>query len=211
MKARLSRSWLPALAALALAACSGGNNQSSFSPDSAVAHPAANWLPTGHATAANADLSSCATCHGSDFSGGISQVACTQCHMGDPLNVHPLDWGSQTYATHGPYVTANGIAACTNANCHGTSLLGITSSGPSCSSCHIGGPMQVHPYPIAQWGTNVTDPGFHGTYVTSKGTASCANAVCHGANLQGVTNSGSSCLACHSQTFVSAALLAPAK
>jgi hypothetical protein len=124
--------------------------------------------------------------------------------MGDQQNVHPLDWGYLAYAKHSDYVTQNGIASCNNVYCHGTSLTGVTSSGPSCSSCHLGGPMQVHPgsYTDKQtdfdnWATNTTSSNFHGTYVATNGVNSCENAVCHGTNLQGVTNSGESCQACH--------------
>ena len=39
---------------------------------------------------------------------------------------------------------------CETANCHGSSLTGVTGSGPSCTSCHIGSPTSVHP---ASWGT----------------------------------------------------------
>ncbi len=64
--------------------------------------------------------------------------------------------------------------------------------------------MQVHPgnyssnsADFTDWSTNTTSSNFHGTYVQGHGINSCANAVCHGVNLQGVTSSGSSCKACH--------------
>src|SRR5271169_5087356 len=62
------------------------NGASVFDPDSQQ-HPA-NWLITGHPAAAQADPSVCMQCHGSDFAGGISKVACASCHTnGNPLTV----------------------------------------------------------------------------------------------------------------------------
>jgi len=80
--------------------------------------------------------------------------------------------------------------------CHGTGLDGGISN-VSCTGCHMGGPMAVHP---ASW-----DPIFstHGPYVTSAptGTAACANQYCHGTTLTGVAESGPSCTSCHSIPF----------
>jgi len=185
-------------------ALGGCGSNSTFTPTSGGAHNVAGWLPAVHATAANADMTSCAECHGSDFSGGISKVACTQCHLGDQQNVHPLNWGYLAYAQHPDYVKQNGISSCNNAYCHGTNLTGVTNSGPSCSSCHLGGPMQVHPgnsgdatTDFNNWAKNTASPNFHGTYVANNGLTTCSNAVCHGANLQGVYESGQSCTTCH--------------
>lgn len=186
------------LLALLFVGCGDKNSQSSFITDSSSkgAH-VAGWLPDAHMVAATANINSCAECHGSDFAGGISKVACTQCHMGDQQNIHPLSWGELTYARHPDYVNQNGIASCTNIYCHGKSLTGVASSGPSCSSCHIGGPMKVHPTALSEW-MSTTSQNFHGVYVKNNGIASCANVVCHGTNLLGVTGSGFSCQSCHS-------------
>ncbi|KAA0889783.1 hypothetical protein [Oryzomonas rubra] len=190
--------WLPALVAFGLAGCGDSNSQSTFSADSHGAHVVATWLPGGHSAAATTNISACAECHGSDYAGGISKVACTQCHMGDQQHVHPLFWGDYTYSHHAVYVAESGIAACTNIYCHGKSLTGVTGSGPSCSSCHLGGPMQIHPASIAVW-KNVTssNQSSHGVYVLTNGITTCANVVCHGANLEGVSGSGMSCQSCH--------------
>ncbi len=194
---------LPALLVLALGGCASNAGQPIFTPTSGGAHNVAGWLPEVHATTAAANISACAECHGSDFSGGIAKVACTQCHLGDQQNVHPLDWGYLAYAMHPAYVQQNGIGSCNNVHCHGTALQGVASSGPSCTSCHIGGPMQVHPNDYSDstfnrdWATNTTSSNFHGTYVANNGVTSCENTVCHGANLQGVSQSGQSCQSCH--------------
>jgi predicted CxxxxCH...CXXCH cytochrome family protein len=41
----------------------------------------------------------------------------------------------------------------------------------------------------------------HRAYAASNGTASCANASCHGSNLTGVAQSGPSCSTCHSWPY----------
>lgn len=105
--------------------------------------------------------------------------------------VHPADWLPAGHA--GP--ARENANSC--GNCHGTDLVSGGISGVSCTSCHIGGAMQVHPavfngFPWLQGG--------HGRYTASNGTSSCANVWCHGSSLQGVAQSGPSCRTqeCHS-------------
>jgi hypothetical protein len=185
------------LALLALAGCGDVNKDATF--DSAISRHPAGWLPDGHKAAASAKIESCTECHGSDFSGGIAKVACTQCHLGDETDVHPLTWGDFAYVQHPAYIAQNGTAACANAFCHGTSLTGVAASGPSCTSCHIGGQNAVHPWTVFNDFSAGRLPK-HAQFATATGaivTASCRNVVCHGANLQGVLASGPPCSACH--------------
>lgn len=192
--------WLPALFMLVLAGCGDKNPQAVFSPVSGGAH-VADWLPAGHMAAATANIDACTECHGGDFAGGISKVSCTACHLGDQQNVHPLTWGDLAYARHPEYVSQNGTTACANVYCHGANLAGVTSSGPSCSSCHIGGQSAVHPWTAFNDFSTGRLPQ-HGQYVGTSGTASCRNTVCHGSGLQGVLVSGPACSTCHfGQTF----------
>ena len=174
---------------LLTAGCSSPNAQSQFSANGEK--HTSDWLPAGHMTAAKADENSCTECHGSDFSGGISKVSCTGCHLGGVDSVHPQEWSQITGTAHAAYVGANGNTSCANANCHGTALSGVAGSGPSCTSCHLGGVSLIHP---AAWDADIT---LHKNYVASVGSSSCANAVCHGAKLQGVFLSGPSCSQCH--------------
>jgi hypothetical protein len=193
----LALAMLVFLGVLSIAGCGDKNDQSHFDPDSGN-HPA-DWLPAAHMAAAQAHLDTCTPCHGTDFNGGISKVACTQCHLGDQTHVHPLDWdlhGDLAYALHGPYVDLHGAAACSNAFCHGTNLQGVAGSGPSCSSCHLGGPLSPHPL---EWANEIN---IHGGYVLANGTSGppnqgCRNVTCHGADLQGVFLSGPACNQCH--------------
>ena len=139
-------------------------------------------------------MQSCEECHGGDLSGGVSGVSCSSCHLGGPGSTHPQAWGQLVAINHGPYVDTNGNTACANAACHGADLNGIAQSGPSCSSCHLGGPTSVHPL---DW-TPENIVTKHGEYViTVNSYASCANISCHGANLEGVVGSGYSCYICH--------------
>lgn len=177
-----------------LSGCGDKNPQADYNPQTG-AHPA-SWLPGGHKTAAIDRLESCSECHGSDFTGGISKVACTQCHLGNEEQVHPLLWGQYAYALHGSYSKQNGNTTCANVNCHGANLTGVAESGPSCTSCHMGGLQLVHPTTEALW-MDAANQGFHALYVGQNGTASCRNVVCHGPSLKGVFLSGPSCNACH--------------
>jgi hypothetical protein len=177
------------LSGFLLAGCGDSNPQVTF--DSLSGKHQNNWLPSGHTAEAKAHPESCADCHGSDFLGGVSKVACTQCHLGNPNSIHPVRWGNFAYALHGIYVRANGTSSCANIYCHGANLQGVAGSGPSCTQCHLGGPTSVHP---AAWDNNIA---LHKDYVGSNGTTSCRNTVCHGANLQGVFLSGPACAACH--------------
>jgi hypothetical protein len=175
--------------AASISGCSDPNSQSRINPE--TGKHSANWLPAAHMEAASSDIGSCSSCHGTDFKGGISGVSCTSCHLGSPTSVHPLDW-NPVYSNHASYVTANGTNACSNQYCHGSLLTGVANSGPSCTSCHLGGVTSIHP--SAWMGDACSD---HGNYAYTNGTAGCANIYCHGANLGGVLDSGPSCTQCH--------------
>jgi predicted CxxxxCH...CXXCH cytochrome family protein len=157
---------------------------------------AAEWLPAGHMIAAQEDQSACTECHGQYYDGGISGVSCTSCHLGGPSSKHPVDWFlPQLWKKHAGYATTNGNTACANAVCHGSTLSGVANSGPSCTSCHLGGTMSIHP---TTWGTGTTGiDQNHAAYASSNGTDACANASCHGSTLTGVDGSGPSCSSCH--------------
>jgi hypothetical protein len=181
-----------------LAGCGDKNEQSDLDPVSG--QHAAGWVPTGHKTEAKAHMETCSPCHGADFGGGISKVACTQCHLGNQLSVHPNQWGPYAYGLHGSYVKVNdpSAAKCANANCHGANLDGIGGTGPSCALCHIdGNKFSAHP---PGWNTRadlLSPVPKHAAYFASNGVSTCRNIVCHGQNLQGVFLSGLSCNVCH--------------
>jgi len=84
-------------------------------------------------------------------------------------------------------------SACTE--CHGSNYDGGI-SGVSCTTCHLGGAMSIHP---TSWGIGTGIDLNHAAYVASNGTGACANAFCHGSTLTGVVGSGPACVsaACH--------------
>jgi hypothetical protein len=84
--------------------------------------------------------SGCADCHGGDYSGGWSGVACSSCHGAPPggqppgQSGHPLGWMTRESASfHGYEVQTEGVTDCTR--CHGFGLSGGT-SGVGCAKCH---------------------------------------------------------------------------
>ena len=179
------------LLVLSLAGCGSPSGSSSFNPDSGR-HPA-GWLPSGHKTGALAGLESCTQCHGADYAGGISRISCTSCHIGNQNSIHPTQWGPFGFILHAGYVNTNTNSTCANALCHGAQLNGAGGTGPSCTSCHMGGVASMHPL----WGT--PDYAMHRTYLKNNGndTLGCANARCHGVNLDGAGGAGPSCTSCH--------------
>ncbi|MDP2725404.1 MAG: hypothetical protein Q8O44_03920 [Syntrophales bacterium] len=144
-------------------------------------------------TAAKASLETCTECHGADYTGGISKIACTDCHIGNQQSIHPTQWGPFGFILHADYVRTNTSSTCANALCHGANLDGAGGTGPSCTSCHMGDVASMHP----PWGT--PDYAKHGSYVKSNNndTSGCANARCHGTNLDGIGGAGPSCTSCH--------------
>lgn len=200
IKPSLALGLLLSLIVFMLSGCGDKNSQADLNPTSGK-HPS-TWLPADHVVAAKDHPEACTECHGSDFTGGISNIACTKCHLGNQEKVHPVLWGQYAYALHGSYVTQNGTASCANVSCHGTTLSGVSGSGPACLSCHMGSNTAIHPlswiprYTTAP-GISPTNLPDHGAYVNNNGTGSCVNVVCHGASGQGVFLSGRSCRACH--------------
>jgi hypothetical protein len=112
-------------------------------------HPNPGWVvPLSLATmTVNAyhktDPADCTKCHGADYLGGSSHIACINCHMEGPTSVHILAWGTGS-AIVGPsmsYAAAYGTAKCQNSYCHGLPSLTVDVwnglSGPHCNgTCH---------------------------------------------------------------------------
>jgi hypothetical protein len=88
-----------------------------------------------------AGAGTCQPCHGENYSGGESGIACAECHVNYP---HPDQWvGFNQPLSHDTYIAAQNwsLEECTS--CHGTDYLG-GSSKVSCAQtgCHVqqGGP-----------------------------------------------------------------------
>ena len=176
---------------LSLVGCGSSNGDSNF--DSESGQHQAGRQPAGHMAAAKTSLETCTPCHGADFAGGISKIACTDCHIGNQQSIHPTAWGPFGFIVHADYVKTNTNSTCAIASCHGTKLDGVGGTGPSCTSCHMGGVASMHPL----WGT--PDYAMHRSYLKNNGndTSGCANTSCHGANLDGAGGAGPSCSSCH--------------
>jgi len=177
---------------LALTGCGDSNSQSAFNSDSG--HPS-NWVYAGHADAAKADASSCTECHGSDFSGGISGVACSTCHInGSPF----VSTGCTSCHGNPPYsnIAPNRIGAHAPHN----ALAGVTNV---CSTCHNGAGSGT-----ANHDNGVTDVAILSAYNAKSGTAvhnadgTCSKVSCHGGQTTPVWSSGTldvntQCASCH--------------
>lgn len=110
---------------------------------------------------------------------------------GDPNSQASLDPYTGKHQNSWPFDHA--VIAKTNhepcKECHGEDLAGGI-SGISCTQCHIGGPLSIHP---SEW-TTLKD---HGSNLPINGLESCKTAVCHGINGEGVPLSGIACSVCH--------------
>ncbi len=181
-----------------------------------VVHPA-GWTqqssPDFHGAYIKAhsyDLSKCASCHGSDFKGGLTGTSCYTCHRGasGPLSCNTCHGSALNPA---PPADLNGDSATSSpgVGAHQSHLAGsAVFADVSCSSCHVvptaAGP-GLHPL-----GTGAASLIFSGVAVTQTNTPGtryydstmatvvpqptfnaqtlqCANTYCHG-NFKGGNN-----------------------
>jgi predicted CxxxxCH...CXXCH cytochrome family protein len=173
------------------------NDSAPFDADKGQ-HPE-NWLTSGHPAAAQADSSVCMECHGDDFSGGISRVACSSCHTnGNPLTV------TNCASCHGK--PPAGTAAPNRTGAHNTTTGHFAPAvvlQDSCNTCHNGaGTGTVNHY------NGVVDIQFLSTYSAKSGTAvfnadgTCSKVSCHGGQTTpnwytGSINVATQCTSCH--------------
>jgi hypothetical protein len=81
----------------------------------------------------------CIPCHGADYSGGTSGIACSDCHATFP---HPPTWSTPgSDSSHAAYLKSQYWDMDRCKDCHGEDYTGGT-SGVSCYNCHTnpGGP-----------------------------------------------------------------------
>lgn len=164
-------------------ACSDGTCHAG---GSAIPHPE-NWRMPGSENfhgnyASSGGFDPCAVCHGVDFSGGVTGIACsnTICHSGPAAIPHPEGWTEPDSGNfHSNWIPVLGLDNC--ASCHGEEFEG--GAGGSCSnaSCHTGG--NAIPHPTGWIATSSDD--FHGDWIPTTGLSSCK--VCHGSDLSGGT------------------------
>lgn len=76
---------------------------------------------------------SCKSCHGQNFEGGESQVACATCHKIYP---HPVAWTLvKSSENHGRFIKNEKWSMEKCKSCHGVDYMG-GKSGSSCKKCH---------------------------------------------------------------------------
>ncbi len=143
-----------------------------------------NWAdptadPDWHGSIAEFNKSSCQECHGTDFTGGNSEVSCYSCHE---LYPHEDTWTDDVL--HGTHVLEYDVDDCTT-NCHGTDLRGGLSN-IGCTSCHATYP---HDPEYSDW-SNWEAQEQHGSVDISY----CSG--CHGEDYLG-GNTEQSCFECH--------------
>lgn len=129
-------------------------------------------------------FSQCQSCHGQNFTGGISSPSCASCHQS--IDVHKegiVDTTSVNF--HGKYQFKNGFADCSS--CHGANFGGGNQS-PPCTTCHSTIAIHKDGY------KDTNSPDFHGKNQLAKDFTACKK--CHGDNFQGGVNSPS-CANCH--------------
>jgi len=185
------------LAGLLLGIGCGTSDPNSTAPFDSDSGHSVDWLPAGHAQAAQADPAACTECHGSDLSGGISGVSCTPCH----LNGSPFVLTDCT-SCHGNPPTANAVPNRAGEHAAHNALPNVTKV---CNTCHNG----------AGSGTLNHDNGtvdvmFLSSYNAKSGAATydaaggtCSKVSCHGGQttpswLAGVTiDVNTQCTSCH--------------
>jgi hypothetical protein len=130
----------------------------------------------------------CTECHGTDLTGGWTDVSCYQCHASYP---HTANWDAVT--NHGVYALNNGTSNSCQSDCHGNDYKGGYSE-KSCYGCH-----ELYPH-----NTNWNNPAqntsntYHGKHVmdnTAIKKRTCAT-KCHGGSYDGGL-SKISCFDCH--------------
>jgi predicted CxxxxCH...CXXCH cytochrome family protein len=159
----------------------------------------AGWLPIGHAEAAKADASVCTECHGADFSGGISGVACASCHV----NGSPLTHTNCTSCHGNP---PDGTVAPNRAGAHNTitgHFAAQVTFPDGCNTCHNGAGSGT-----LKHDNGVVDVAILSSYSSNSGLAvhnsdnTCSNVSCHGGQttpnwLTGSINVSKQCTFCH--------------
>lgn len=131
-------------------------------------------------------LTSCATCHGSDYTGGTSGVSCYTCHASFP---HLAGWTNvSSGASHGHYLKAKNWVDAECQACHGATYTGGT-SGVACFTCHAS-------YPHSQ---AFPSGGDHTAYMRQNGFPLTACQTCHGQTYAGgaVVTEGCMAAGCH--------------
>ena len=187
-------SFLLFIVLLAVAGCSTSNDLAPFDSD-AGAH-ASDWVFAKHAAVSKANIESCMECHGSDLAGGMSGVACSQCH----LNGSPITATGCTSCHGNP---PSGSVAPNRAGAHAAHN-GLPNVTGVCSTCHqdAGSGTPKHDNGIVDMALLSVYNAKSGSIVLNAG-GTCSNVSCHGGQttpvwLSGTINVDTDCTLCHS-------------
>jgi predicted CxxxxCH...CXXCH cytochrome family protein len=138
-------------------------------------------------------IKDCETCHGSDLSGGIAKVACSECHGNGKDNCLACHGGLNDSTGAPPYGLRGEVDDTTLAvGAHTSHMNGSTiSDGVPCNSCHIvpespwdsthfdfslyNGPGVIDSIAEINWGWPDSAGG-----VWNRDSGSCADTYCHG-------------------------------
>jgi predicted CxxxxCH...CXXCH cytochrome family protein len=173
--------------------CGTPNDNAPFDAD--AGKHASDWVYAKHAAASRAAVDSCMECHGSDLAGGLSGVACGQCHLkGSPLTV--------TNCTSCHASPPNGTVAPNRSLSHP-----VHNAFPNvanvCDSCHSGaGTGTANHY------NGAVEVVFLNAYSAKSGAAvrnadgTCSKVSCHGGQTTplwvfGIIDVNTQCIACH--------------
>ncbi len=182
---------------LLMAGCGSEQRDSPFDADDQQ-HPA-DWRWT-HQAAAKQDPAVCTECHGADYSGGISKVACSSCHA----NGSPFVLTGCTSCHGNP---PSGTAAPNRTGAHNTNtghFAAQVTLPDGCNTCHQGaGSGTSNHY------NGIADVKFLNVYNAKSGVAvynadgTCSKVSCHGGQttpnwLTGSLVVFSQCTSCHS-------------
>lgn len=169
------------------------------SPD---VHGAAAKMPDG----ASGGLSTCQECHGSDFSGGISSIACSSCHGGSAP--HPVSWTTGTRKHSSTDESNAEVCAVCHANGANSPIAAPAPPAPAGTAPGCFNNTLCHGQAGHAPGWN--DPAAHGPAAklapgasVMAGFSGCQ--TCHGANFAGL-GAAPSCLQdalCHGATVTS--------
>lgn len=176
-----------------VAGCGTPNDVANFDSDAGT--HVSDWKLSRHAAASVADSNGCTECHGSDFAGGLSGVACADCHVsGSPVVM--------TNCTSCHASPPNGTVAPNRSNSHPVHNA-LPNVAKVCDSCHMGAGSGT-----VKNNNGVVDVVFLGAYKAKSGAAvlnpdgTCSNVSCHGGKttppwVLGVIDVNTQCTACH--------------
>lgn len=177
---------------LLVAGCGTPNEQNGFDAD-AQKH-LANWVFAGHADSARTDITNCQECHGEDLQGGISTVACSDCHVNGPSPA------TGCTSCHGNPPT--GTTAPNRTGAH-PAHYALPDSAIGCGTCHNNaGTGTANHY------NGAADISVLSGFNAKSGTAvwntdgTCSKVSCHGGQTTPPWNNGSinvtgQCTSCH--------------